>query len=405
MKRTIVLAVSFGLNLALLGEVFYLAKSLKSARARQAPVQLATKLNQPSIPRVAGTNSSDNQGKEPVVFNWRSVESEDYRAYIRNLRSIGCPEETVRDIIIADVAKLYDQKRAALLPKSASQPWKPGFDAPLALNPQLAQQSGALEKEQQQVLSQLLGPGWEAALDSTGFLYDYEESHYGFLAADKREKLRAWERKFAERELEIQTRAVGGMLSTEDEQALKDLEKARQQELVSILDATELKEYELRHSPTAQALRQGMVGYELTEEEFGTIFQWRKAFDQLYGDNLWFADLALSDQQAQDKKKLDEQVRNLLGDKRYAEYQRGQDPDFQDLFQIVQRYSLAQDIATSIYDLQQSVRTQSEKIQGNSALSPDQKNAALSQLERQTENTVRELLGDKAFDLYHKRFP
>ena len=47
-------------------------------------------------------------------FDWRLVESEDYRKYIANLRAIGCPEETIRDIITADVNKLYESKRKEL---------------------------------------------------------------------------------------------------------------------------------------------------------------------------------------------------------------------------------------------------------------------------------------------------
>src|SRR6058998_1022584 len=35
-------------------------------------------------------------------LNWRAIESTNYAIYIDNLRSVGCPEETVRDIIITD---------------------------------------------------------------------------------------------------------------------------------------------------------------------------------------------------------------------------------------------------------------------------------------------------------------
>jgi hypothetical protein len=42
------------------------------------------------------------------------VESADYRAYIANLRRIGCPEQTLRDIILADVNMLYTPRYAAL---------------------------------------------------------------------------------------------------------------------------------------------------------------------------------------------------------------------------------------------------------------------------------------------------
>src|SRR4051812_22680940 len=40
-------------------------------------------------------------------FTWHEVESGDYGTYIANLRTIGCPEQTIRDIIVADVDLLY----------------------------------------------------------------------------------------------------------------------------------------------------------------------------------------------------------------------------------------------------------------------------------------------------------
>jgi hypothetical protein len=53
----------------------------------------------------------ENQAKSPEPkfgsFTWRQIESSDYRAYIANIRSIGCPEQTIRDIIVADVHGLY----------------------------------------------------------------------------------------------------------------------------------------------------------------------------------------------------------------------------------------------------------------------------------------------------------
>src|SRR5258708_5348177 len=36
-------------------------------------------------------------------FMWQQLESGDYPSFIRNLREIGCPDQTIRDIIIADV--------------------------------------------------------------------------------------------------------------------------------------------------------------------------------------------------------------------------------------------------------------------------------------------------------------
>jgi len=49
----------------------------------------------------------------PARFSWHSVEAEDYKRYIANLRNIACPEATIRDIITADVDKLYAPRFAA----------------------------------------------------------------------------------------------------------------------------------------------------------------------------------------------------------------------------------------------------------------------------------------------------
>ena len=55
------------------------------------------------------------------IFSWKDLESPDYPTYILNLRNIGCPEQTVRDIIIADVNALYSLKRATNLVTSEQQ--------------------------------------------------------------------------------------------------------------------------------------------------------------------------------------------------------------------------------------------------------------------------------------------
>jgi hypothetical protein len=72
-------------------------------------------------PAVSGQergNLAESQSRpEPALateFNWRELESSDYAAYIANLRRVGCPDRTVREIITADVADLYAQKRQEL---------------------------------------------------------------------------------------------------------------------------------------------------------------------------------------------------------------------------------------------------------------------------------------------------
>ena len=75
-------------------------------------------------PEVVSTPSSSSASAQVVPaqvrpqpfidFSWSQIESPDYRTYVANLRRIGCPDQTIEDIIRADVHALYCQKRSAL---------------------------------------------------------------------------------------------------------------------------------------------------------------------------------------------------------------------------------------------------------------------------------------------------
>ena len=87
MKR--LLSSSVALNCVLVAVIGYLAMQDRGSRA-----------------------ASINRGSHDAAqsFDWKQIEAADYPTYIENLRAIGCPEETVRDIITADVAGLYEER-------------------------------------------------------------------------------------------------------------------------------------------------------------------------------------------------------------------------------------------------------------------------------------------------------
>src|SRR5882672_8764265 len=49
-----------------------------------------------------------------AVLHWSEMESTDLRQYISNLRAAGCPEQIIRDIILADVSQLYSKRTQAI---------------------------------------------------------------------------------------------------------------------------------------------------------------------------------------------------------------------------------------------------------------------------------------------------
>ncbi|HSI16019.1 MAG TPA: hypothetical protein VK961_28480 [Chthoniobacter sp.] len=51
----------------------------------------------------------------PQRFQWSQLLAGDDESYAQNLRAIGCPESTIRDIITAAIARRFDQKRQEIV--------------------------------------------------------------------------------------------------------------------------------------------------------------------------------------------------------------------------------------------------------------------------------------------------
>ena len=104
--------VSLVLNL---GFAVLVACLLVSGR-KSEPVRLATE--NPGSPISQATAPIGSPSPESPAFRWASIESTNYRTYIANLRGIQCPEQTIRDIITADVdASLFSPRRDQLKQK------------------------------------------------------------------------------------------------------------------------------------------------------------------------------------------------------------------------------------------------------------------------------------------------
>ena len=126
MKSRVGLAISVGLNLGLVGAFTWLWFHPPRERVLKpgGEVSIDFVTNADGTAREIQLAYPSRPGfKFPTnvlsYITWRSIESPDYRRYIDNLRAIECPEETIRDIIIADINDLYSAKWITLLDEEA----------------------------------------------------------------------------------------------------------------------------------------------------------------------------------------------------------------------------------------------------------------------------------------------
>ena len=338
-------------------------------------------------------------------FTWHQVETPDYKAYIANLRAVSCPEETIRDIILAEINKLFAARVKAIRPPNRqNQYWKTLRPFGRKEDFEFQRTSRALEKEKTALLKELLGtdPNKEAQKEMGHF--DYWERMYDFLSEDKREKAREVQDRFQELNQEIWQRNAGGPLEEEDQKELNRLQKEQLAEMAKFLAPQEMEEYELRSSQTASQLRHDLDGFEPSPEEFRDIFRIKKMReDDLSWNNHDPEDKAMNDRRQKAQLETDKEIKTLLGDDRYKEYERAKAYEYKELVRLTERQGLPKEAAVAVFDMKKTVEEQASKLRSNKLLTPEQRNETLKAVRVETEKAVSEALGEKAYKKYKDR--
>ena len=333
-------------------------------------------------------------------FDWSSVESDDYKKYIANLRGIGCPEDTIRDIIKADVNKLYESKRKAISgPPKKFEFWKANALMTAVADPDRTEKERALNTEKRALLTELLGFTPEETPDIIATAAGQMEAMFGFLPAEKRTKVFE---AMQDMQTKMQKAMKGGAPDAED---MRKLMKESESAMAAILSPQELLEYNLRFSMTANTMRMQLAGFEPTEQEFLNLFKLRKAYDDDYGGPYAGALNLKGEEKAKHdaaKKALDEQIKAQFGDVRYAEYTRGQDYSYQAMFRAADREGLGKEAAVKVYDMKRAAEEQARKLREDKNLVGEQRTAALRAIREETERSVRNVFGEKGYTAYER---
>jgi LysM repeat protein len=318
-------------------------------------------------------------------LSWSHVESPDYAVYVANLRNIGCPEQTIRDIIIADVNALYAKRRATEIITPQQEWWRTEPDPEVI---KLASSKlVALDTERRALLTKLLGPDWEggdlASLPRPthpGIALD--GSILGVLSTDTKQAV-ANISSHAEERMQAYLDSVRAAGKEPDPAEMARLRQDTRTQLAAVLTPAQLEEYLLRYSQTANNLRTdlGRLRYfNATPDEFRAIFRATDSIDQqiqMLGSSI---DPITATQRASLEQQRDAALRLALGADRYQQYQKLQDPLYrQAMAAAVQAGDPSS--ADALYGINLAAQSDSNAISSSSNLSDSQKAIAQKQLE------------------------
>ncbi|MBI5385173.1 MAG: hypothetical protein HZA90_10855 [Verrucomicrobia bacterium] len=397
------LLVNLGLVL-LAGYLWRKAHPPAEPAAPSGPGVVATSSGGPSQPvvRVVKTNVVETN-----TFRWSQVEADDYRTYIERLRGIGVPEQTIRDLIVADIDKLFAPRLNALRTggEKELQYWQ-SDDKELESADEYRhreRQRRAVDYEKREIIRQLLGIDLVSERQRVQGAEDFFGRRLGFLSEDKRGQVRTIIERFNEEELAIRRKVweEGESLTEEEQLRLQQLQQQREVAVTNLFTPAELEQYQITMSPLAYKLRDSLFGMNPSENEYLALFRLRKAFEEKWGDGSAApAEPLKRAEWEQDVATITSQIKESLGDQRYAEYTRAQDPAYRELALAAARYKAPAAAAAEVYEYRRVVLEQRATVAGNRSLTREQQQAALSAMAAETERAVRATLGDRAYSYY-----
>lgn len=336
------------------------------------------------------------------AFNWSQVESTDYRQYIGNLRAIGCPESTIKDIILTDVMRLYAQRRGQYYRNGRDFKFWETDEKRKLKQPQIQErekQLAAIDKELPAVLRDLLGINYERELNKYFVDTDEDNRRLAFLSDDKRARLMALRDQFEGERERAMSQSQNGKLAAADIYKLREIDQLQDAALSQLLTPREKEEYELSDSPTADKLRKGLIGFNPTKEEFREMFRRQKAIDSTYEYEDPNDDSVRAAKAAEEQAMMADFKAQLPPD-RVAQLDRSQDPDYQSLCVLSERYDLPDGTSQTLLDMRQSAEDQKRELLSNKDITPEQVEVALKAIQAETERAARAALGDQAFGQY-----
>lgn len=347
----------------------------------------------PSSKLAAKARPSAAPGAGSTRFHWSQLEAADYAAYLQNLRGVGCPEQTIRDIILADVRALYDQKAAAARPVPAAEFWRPSFHRP-PLSSAARTALTALANEEQALLTQLLGGHWAPrALTDAEDVGNESGLRVEGPLAHKGAALQTWQLKYAALDDAVHSGAVGRDLTEAEIAQLDAIAAAREAELAKLLTPAEREEFDLRNSDQAMELRDRMIGFEVSEVEFRALYR----LEQERAQRL---PTLPADQALAAEAQFAAAAAKVLGPDRHAWFAAAGDANFRELHEISQRHDLPLDRLASAYQQYQATARQIEQLADQENLSESQRRERANQLVATLEQQVQVALGSAAFRSY-----
>lgn len=308
---------------------------------------------------------------------WRRLSTADPRTVHERLLAAGFPPEVARAIVAAQLQRDLEARRETLLAGQGNVAyWKDP-----AQNADLQAELRKLNREGRNRVREILGAdeptGLAAALDG----------QVSFLPPAKAEQVRELLLGFIDRSFD----------ATGDRGKQRAIEEERRAALRQLLTPEELIEYDLRNSNTSHRLRNELIAFRPTEEEFRKIHALRQPLDerQAMESGVITLNSDTGRQRLEEERRVAEQIKAALGPERAAAYERATDYNYRTTSQLVTRLGLPAETTDRLQEMKKEFEARRGEV-FRAGSSREDTLARASSLQQEAAAKVGTLLGDPA---------
>lgn len=339
-------------------------------------------------------------------FHWSQVEATNHAVFLTNLLALGCPPETVRDILEARVADDFRMRTREQTRPLQARFWdglaEGGELKDLLDNPAVEPALAGLKAERKRVEAELqtaLGKATPADKPPRPALFRH-------LPETKQAELTALDSRHGQEREALKLEAAQAP-PAERGAKQKALRERQQTERRALFTDSEWDEAELRRSPQAAQVRE-LRGFTATPDELRSLARTLRDFDNSQprptprDPKRPEADPAYQARLAEREAQRSAQLTAWLGPAGFAAFERGSDPRFHTLLKLTRRLELPPASAAQWLELQTAAQAQVRQLREHAPLPAEARALALLALRVETERTLQAAVGARGWSAYQR---
>ncbi|MGZ8940871.1 MAG: hypothetical protein ACXW32_16830, partial [Limisphaerales bacterium] len=257
--------------------------------------------------------------------------------------------------------------------------------------------------EKREIIRELLGVDLAAERSKAAGEPDFYEERLSFLPIEKRSRIRMIMERTNREEIALREKSwlENDELTPEERRQLRDLAATKEREIAALLSPAEFDQYNLWFSDSAYKVRDSFFAMEPSEDDFLAIYNLQREFDSQWSGKEPATLAGLERIQYETAQaEYEQNVREQLGEERYAEYRRSRDDDFQQLQAAAAQFGLNTGIASEVYGYKKVLAEERDRVQQMPGLTIDQRDRIFQALAEEAERAVVEVMGPKPYRYY-----